>query len=211
MKIENNKNVFSKIKKREDFPILIKQMGYKKLCEVGVNAGYFLAHLATTIPEHLVGVDVWDKYDIEAYEQFPSYYHIYNHENNKKSREAIQSWASKINFNVEIVVDFSVRAAKQFKDGYFDFVYIDADHSYDGVTADLEAWYPKVRKGGMLAGHDYLNFDENSLLVISDRENNCNTKDAIDHFVKKYSKQDDFYVTGEAGIAGDTKSFLIVK
>ena len=212
MKIENNKNVFSKIKKREDFPILIKQMGYKKLCEVGVNAGYFLAHLATTIPEHLVGVDVWDKYDIEAYEQFPSYYNIYPHENNKKSREAIQSWASKINFNVEIVVDFSVRAAKQFKDGYFDFVYIDADHSYDGVTADLEAWYPKVRKGGMLAGHDYKNWERedpalrgHTNLLFSFR-----TRDAIDNFVKKNNKHDDFYTTGETG-QYSTKSFLIIK
>jgi predicted O-methyltransferase YrrM len=35
-----------------------------------------------------------------------------------------------------------------------DFVYIDGDHSYKGVKQDLENYYPKIRKGGVLAGHD---------------------------------------------------------
>jgi predicted O-methyltransferase YrrM len=49
----------------------------------------------------------------------------------------------------------SVEAALDFKDESQDFVFIDADHSYEAVKADIEAWYPKVRPGGMLAGHDY--------------------------------------------------------
>jgi hypothetical protein len=35
-----------------------------------------------------------------------------------------------------------------------DFVYIDGDHSIEGVTSDIETWYPKVKKGGLLGGHD---------------------------------------------------------
>ena len=35
-----------------------------------------------------------------------------------------------------------------------DFVYIDGDHSYEAVKRDLEMWYPKIRKGGVLCGHD---------------------------------------------------------
>lgn len=38
----------------------------------------------------------------------------------------------------------------------FDFVFIDADHSYEAVCADIMAWYPLVRSGGILAGHDYI-------------------------------------------------------
>jgi predicted O-methyltransferase YrrM len=38
-----------------------------------------------------------------------------------------------------------------------DFLYIDADHSYDGVTADLEAWVPHVKPGGLIVGDDYGN------------------------------------------------------
>lgn len=37
-----------------------------------------------------------------------------------------------------------------------DFVYIDGDHRYDMVLADLERWYPYIRRGGLLAGHDFI-------------------------------------------------------
>jgi len=49
----------------------------------------------------------------------------------------------------------SLEAAPLFKDGYFDLVFIDGDHSYDAVIADIKAWIPKVRNGGILCGHDY--------------------------------------------------------
>lgn len=51
----------------------------------------------------------------------------------------------------------SVEAAAQINDGSMDFVFLDADHSYDGVRADIAAWLPKVRKGGWIGGHDYAN------------------------------------------------------
>jgi len=49
--------------------------------------------------------------------------------------------------------EFSVAAAAQFEDGSLDVVYIDADHHKAGE--DIEAWWPKVRPGGWLTGHDY--------------------------------------------------------
>jgi predicted O-methyltransferase YrrM len=48
----------------------------------------------------------------------------------------------------------SVEAAKRYRDGSLDFVFIDAAHATDSALADLEAWWPKLRPGGMLAGHD---------------------------------------------------------
>ena len=42
-----------------------------------------------------------------------------------------------------------------FKDESLDAVFIDADHSYEAVKMDIKNWMPKVRKGGILAGHDY--------------------------------------------------------
>lgn len=49
----------------------------------------------------------------------------------------------------------SVKASHLFWDKFFDMVYIDADHSYEAAKRDITAWFPKVRKGGILAGHDY--------------------------------------------------------
>lgn len=49
----------------------------------------------------------------------------------------------------------SVEAAANFGDRSLDFVFIDAAHDYDSFSADLRAWLPKVKVGGMIAGHDH--------------------------------------------------------
>jgi len=68
----------------------------------------------------------------------------------------------------------SVEASFLFKDEYFDYVYIDADHRYEYVKEDIEHWYPKIKVGGYITGHDY-------------RENRLKRygiKKAVDEFVK---------------------------
>jgi hypothetical protein len=49
----------------------------------------------------------------------------------------------------------SENASKYFEDGYFDRVYIDGNHIYESVKTDIECWLPKIRKGGLMGGHDY--------------------------------------------------------
>jgi hypothetical protein len=56
-----------------------------------------------------------------------------------------------------ILVKDSAAAADTFADGTLDLVFIDADHQYDAVLRDLEAWWPKVSATGRIAGHDYSN------------------------------------------------------
>ena len=58
--------------------------------------------------------------------------------------------------------DWSVAASQQFAEQSLDFVYIDADHSYESCLADITAWHPKIRDGGILSGHDYHNTIPNS-------------------------------------------------
>lgn len=49
----------------------------------------------------------------------------------------------------------SIEASKQFEDNSIDIVYIDAGHLYEDVKSDIESWYPKVKPGGIISGHDY--------------------------------------------------------
>lgn len=50
----------------------------------------------------------------------------------------------------------SIEAAKSFADDSLDVVWIDADHSYDAVKADIAAWWPKLKPGGVMGGDDWL-------------------------------------------------------
>jgi predicted O-methyltransferase YrrM len=52
----------------------------------------------------------------------------------------------------------SVEAANDFEDNSLSFVFIDASHDYENVKKDINAWYPKMKSGGTLAGHDW-NYD----------------------------------------------------
>lgn len=74
----------------------------------------------------------------------------------------------------------------EFEDSYFDFIYIDADHSYEAVKKDLENCYLKVKNGGYLAGHDY------GINPIKAKNNyNFGVKRAVDEFCEKYNQKID--------------------
>ena len=50
----------------------------------------------------------------------------------------------------------SIDGSKLYKDNSLEFVYIDASHTYNNVMDDLECWFPKVKDGGFIGGHDYV-------------------------------------------------------
>lgn len=53
------------------------------------------------------------------------------------------------------IVGYGLDAALLFDDSSCDVVFIDMEHTYNAVKKDIEAWLPKVKVGGYLAGHDY--------------------------------------------------------
>jgi len=57
--------------------------------------------------------------------------------------------------NVEFIYKYSENASDMFKDEEIDFLYIDGNHNYKYVKSDIELYYPKIKKGGVLGGHDY--------------------------------------------------------
>lgn len=52
----------------------------------------------------------------------------------------------------------SIQASKMYKDRSLDFVFIDGSHEYEDVKEDIYYWYPKVKRGGIISGHDYTNY-----------------------------------------------------
>ncbi len=70
--------------------------------------------------------------------------------------------------NVRPVQMSSLEAAAAFSDRQFDLIFIDAEHDYDNVKADIEAWLPRLKPGGILAGHDYIDCYPGVLKAVAD-------------------------------------------
>ena len=56
---------------------------------------------------------------------------------------------------VNLIKSHSLEAVKKYEDETIDFCFIDGSHEYEDVKADILAYLPKVKKGGILSGHDY--------------------------------------------------------
>ena len=68
--------------------------------------------------------------------------------------------------NVNILDLNSREASSKYQDNFFDYIYIDAEHTYNAVTKDLEVWYPKLKKNGTLFGDDYYWREEDDTLSL---------------------------------------------
>jgi hypothetical protein len=119
------------------------------ICEVGIYKGDNFMQMIAHSPHVAVAVDSWINDSIPTRNDGNySQVELDVQYNNFKKMTLNKA-------NVEIIRDYSTNAAERFPDNYFDFVYIDADHSTEGCTHDLNAWYPKVKPGRFLVGHDY--------------------------------------------------------
>ena len=68
---------------------------------------------------------------------------------------------------VKLFHKYSVDGAKEFEDNTLDFVYLDGDHSYNAVKDDLHSWYPKLKVGGVICGHDFSVEDVSERLCVA--------------------------------------------
>src|SRR6185437_8432052 len=127
--------------------------GYRYGAELGVSTGRFTAYLCDRIPDlRMIAVDTWrDRPDHEG-EGAETYEGRAHEKHYRLFKEFCET-----NFpgRVEIKREDTQTAHELVKDGSLDFVFIDADHTYDGCLADIKAWTPKVRPGGLVSGHDY--------------------------------------------------------
>lgn len=110
--------------------------------ELGVDEGVFSKMLFEICqPETLHLVDIWGD----------SRYH------DSKRRAVEKLFREAIDRKTVIIHHTSsIQAADSFEDDFFDCVYIDTDHSYETTLSELRAYASKVKPGGYLAGHDYI-------------------------------------------------------
>ena len=117
--------------------------------EIGVYGGNNALEILNFLNiRELVLVDPWKGYldvVIEKGEDDSFYEGLFNQVSAKFSHDP----------RVRIIRDISLNAATMFDDDYFDFIYLDGDHSYESVFADLTAWYPKLKKFGVMCGDDF--------------------------------------------------------
>ena len=59
----------------------------------------------------------------------------------------------------------SLEASKLYEDESLDVVFLDASHKYEDIKDDMIAWYPKVKKEGIIGGHDYTWCDDVRIAV----------------------------------------------
>jgi hypothetical protein len=136
--------------------------GAPVMVEVGVFTGLMAGYLLQRRPDlQWYGVDNW----LPAKEQPAAYRRTEDMHANASAEQQAQ-WRAQAFRTTEsfgrrarIIERGSVEAATEFPDASADLVFVDADHSYDGCAADLRAWWPKVKPGGYLGGHDYGNPD----------------------------------------------------
>jgi hypothetical protein len=127
----------------------------KNLINKGVEVGSFKGDFARTILEKWQGtlymVDAW--YELEDYNDMSNI-----GLNQDAYVEAMRS-INEFRDRAYMLRCLSKQAVDLFPDESLDFVYIDANHEYSYVVEDIKLWYPKVKKGGIVAGHDYLDID----------------------------------------------------
>ncbi len=127
--------------------------GYRIGAELGVSKGRFTMYLCATMHDmKMTAVDLWEEQPGNTAPGAQTYENWTHDENLSRFKGLCADYFPN---RVRILRMDTVKAADFIDDESLDFVFIDADHSFEGCTRDIDAWEPKVRKGGMVAGHDY--------------------------------------------------------
>lgn len=157
--------------KRNDMVALFGRLGLTKGAEVGVRQGAFSKVICESIPNvDMICVDPWDKY-----------YH-FDSEYGKKNYEIAKNVLAP--YNAKLIKGFSHQVFNDIEDESLDFVYLDGDHRFDYVMFDLIVWGNKVRRGGIISGHDYYRFRNGGVV------------DAVDVYCKN-NFIDEYWITDE--------------
>lgn len=153
----------------KDIPRLFHELGFKVGAEVGVYRGVYSVWLLRNCPGlKLYGIDSWASYPGHEYYESKDMADAYK-EAQKNTKQ----------YDCKLIKGWSSEVVKQFEDESLDFVFIDGNHTYEYVVEDIALWSKKVKKGGIIYGHD---FDDYS----SNKETNVHVINAVEGWMKSY-------------------------
>jgi hypothetical protein len=131
---------------RADLAQYFASLGFTRGAEIGVERGKFAEVLCRSIPGLvLLAVDAWARKP--GYREHVDEAQLADIEADARRRLKP--------YGALVVKGWSSDVASGIPDGSLDFVFIDADHTEAAVLSDLMAWARKVRKGGVVSGHDW--------------------------------------------------------
>jgi hypothetical protein len=115
--------------------------------EIGVKAGENIANILKACPDFIFyAIDCWDpKLKYLTWRKGAQFTH------EKMFDRLVSAYPD----NIIKKKGYSVPMAATIPDGSLDLVFIDGDHSFDGCAIDISTWLPKLKSGGIIAGHDY--------------------------------------------------------
>lgn len=125
--------------------------------EIGTWRGDFANLMCSKLqPNKFYAIDPFALY--EGYTDKPDVNEFGNQANLDRLAEQVKARVAGMlpNGRSQLLREMSCNAVNQFADNSVDVVYVDADHKYEPVLADIRAWYAKVKPGGILCGDDYI-------------------------------------------------------
>lgn len=144
----------SPITTRNDFGTLLNQMGLLDTAvEVGTHRGAFALQLLIKWNGKLLNcIDPWENLP-EYIEQSGT---LYGGETREDDLKHCKKILKPYDDRKLLHRGTSAKTSEKFIDNELDFVYLDGNHEPPYVLQDIQLWWPKVKPGGILAGHDFL-------------------------------------------------------
>jgi len=157
--------------------------------EVGVEQGIYADLLLTANPNlTLYAIDAWQHY--RGYRDHVNQTKLDGFEQTTRQRLAPHKHG-------EVIKGFSAEVVRDFPEGSLDFVYLDANHAFDFIMEDLIHWGRRVRRGGIIAGHDFI------------RQSHVWVVQAVHLYA--YGHGIETWFTTTEPPTGETRSFVLVK
>ena len=172
---------------RDQLPEFFKEMNFKVGAEIGVYKGQFTEKFCQKGLK-MYAIDNWLVYQVAGKTYHTQERQDFLYEKTKKRLAAYN--------DCTVVRKNSMDAVADFEPESLDFVYLDSDHIFRGIADDIYEWYSKVRKGGVISGHDYA-YTGTDPKASNSYYTFCHVGPVVDAFIKAF-KIENFYVFGRS-------------